>query len=112
MSYAIGQVRIEGRQNILDLPEVFIPAEETAFVVSNGFILEEDGRYAVVRKSPAGRHEDEAAPDGCSVLVEYEPADQFCRIVPLTEVAIALNALDAARRTEYEAQREGVHKCG
>lgn len=41
--YAIGQVRIESRQNILDLPEVFIPAEETAFVVSNGFIVEEDG---------------------------------------------------------------------
>ena len=100
--YAIGQVRIESRQNILDLPEVFIPAEETAFVVSNGFIVEEDGRYTVVRKSPAGRHEDEAAPDGCSVLVEYESDYQFCRIVPLTEVVIALNALDAARKSAVE----------
>lgn len=109
MSYAIGQVRIESRQNILDLPEVFIPAEKTAFVVSNGAIVEEDGRYAVVRKSPAGRHEDEAAPDGCSVLVEYEPDDQFCRIVPLTEVAIALNALDAARRS---ADKNQCENCG
>ena len=104
--YAIGQVRIESRQNILDLPEVFIPAapsvEKTAFVVSNGFIYEEDGRYAVVRKSPAGRHEDEATPDGCSVLVEYESDYQFCRIVPLTEVVIALNALDAARKSAVE----------
>ena len=103
--YAIGQVRIESRQNILDLPEVFIPAEETAFVVSNGFIVEEDGRYAVVRKSPAGRHEDEATPDGCSVLVEYESDYQFCRIVPLTEVVIALNALDAARKSVEMAGR-------
>jgi len=100
--YAIGQVRIESRQNILDLPEVFIPAEETAFVVSNGFIVEEDGRYAVVRKSPAGRH---TAPDGCSVLVEYESDYQFCRIVPLTEVVIALNALDAARKSVEMAGR-------
>jgi hypothetical protein len=99
VSYAIGQVRIEGRRNILDLPEVFIPSEKTAFVVSNGAIGPfEDGRFTLVRKSPAGRHEDEAVPDGCSVLVEYEPDDQYCRIVPLTEVADALNALDAASR--------------
>jgi len=104
--YAIGQVRIEDRRNILDLPEVFIPSapsvEKTAFVVSNGAIYEEDGRYAVVRKSPAGRHEDEATPDGCSVLVEYEPDCQFCRIVPLMEAAYALNALDAARNPGWE----------
>jgi hypothetical protein len=109
--YAIGQVRIESRQNILDLPEVFMTtkSEETAFVVSNGFIVEEDGRYAVVRKSPAGRHEEEAVPDGCSVLVEYEPDNQFCRIVPLTEVVIALNALDAAPSPQLQAER-GRHQ--
>jgi hypothetical protein len=109
--YAIGQVRIESRQNILDLPEVFMTtkSEETAFVVSNGFIVEEDGRYAVVRKSPAGRHEEEAVPDGCSVLVEYEPDNQFCRIVPLTEVVIALNALDAAPSPQLQAERVRLH---
>jgi hypothetical protein len=109
--YAIGQVRIESRQNILDLPEVFMTtkSEETVFVVSNGFIVEEDGRYTVVRKSPAGRHEEEAVPDGCSVLVEYEPDNQFCRIVPLTEVVIALNALDAAPSPQLQAERGRHH---
>ena len=107
MSYAIGQVRIEGRRNILDLPEVFIPSEKTTFVVSNATIGPfEDGRLTLVRKSPAGRHENEAAP------VSYVKDDQYCWIVPLTEVADALNALDAARRSEYEAQREGIHECG
>lgn len=36
------------------------------------------------------------------MLVEYESDYQLCRIVPLTEVVIALNALDAARKSAVE----------